>query len=368
MAALSAAVVALTAVGATDKQNAQKQALLNKTETVLVTKATEGVEVMTRRLAGTVVAIDTYTVIPRVSGDIVEQGFKDGDIVKKGQLLFAIDDVRYKAALKSAEAEVEKVKSELNYASSNFNRNEHLYAKNAVSLDTKESVQSKLSILNAALNAAEAQLILAKDDLDHTRIIALYDAKTSKSALSPGNYVTPSTGSLVTLASMDPLRVKFSLSERDFLFYFGTEERFRQLAEISVVLSDGTAYPHKGTVDIIDKVNLVKSADAVQIWAKIANPDMVLSPGSSVTVVLKKTDNVKKTAVPMQVVMHDQKGQYVLVVADGKVEKRAVKISCISDGMQILNSGVKPGEAVILEGAHKVRHGSKVNAVEAKAR
>ncbi len=368
----SKAVILLTAVltgvvvelGAADK-NSKTAARAPRVEKVVVAKVGESSETMTRRLAGTVVAIDTYNVMPRVSGDLIYQGFKDGAIVKKGQLLFKIEDTRYQAAVAAAEAKVEQVKAQIEYAQGNFDRNDHLFEKKAVSLDTRDSIKSGLAVLHANLNAAEAELKLAQDDLAHTKICALYDGKTGKASFPPGNYITPASGKLVTITSTTPVRVRFAISERDLLSYFGSEEKLRANARVAVKLADGTIYPHPGKITIVDNVSVVQSTDSVLVWAQFDNPDYILNPGAAATVILTKEDPEMKAAVPRSAVIFNQRGTMVYVVDQANiVQVRPVTLGSVNGDLQIIHSGVKPGERIITEGMHKVFPGSQVEPVE----
>ncbi len=364
--------LALTAVlagislplGAADK-NGKAAPRAMRLEKVTVAPVGESTDTMNRRLAGTIVAINTYNVVPRVSGDILRQGFADGGLVKKGQLLFEIEDVRYQAAVAAAEAKVAQIKAQVEYAEGNFDRNDKLFKQQAVSLDTRDNIKSILGVLLANLQAAEAELALAKDDLAHTKIYALYDGKTGKSALPPGSYITPATGKLVTITATTPVRVRFAISERDLQSFFGTEAKLRANARVSVKLADGTVYPHPGKITIVDNVSVVQSTDSVQVWAQIDNPDYILHPGAAVTVLLSKEDPAKLPAVPRTAVVFNQHGAIVYVVnQDNVAEARPVSLGAVNGELQVIHSGVKVGERVIVEGMHKIFPGSKVDPVE----
>ncbi|MCQ2377890.1 MAG: efflux RND transporter periplasmic adaptor subunit [Victivallaceae bacterium] len=334
-------------------------------EKVLVGKVGSCSETISRRLAGTVVAIYTYDVVPRISGDIVNVNFKDGTVVQKGQLLFEIDDVRYKAAVQAAQAKVDDIKAQIDYASGNYDRNERLFQKKAVSLDTRDNTKSNLASLQAQLQAAEAELILAQDDLDHTKIRAHYDGKTSKALYTIGRYVTPSTGTLVTVSSTTPIRVRFSLSERDLLKFFGNEEKLRKTGRVALKLADGSLYPHPGVIEIVDNVSVIRETDSIQVWARFDNPDYILNPGASVSVILSKEDPEMYPAVPRQAIVFDRRGARLCVVGEGdKIEIRPVELGSVNGALQVIRAGVKPGERIVVEGMHKIMDGSVVDPVE----
>ena len=351
------------AFAATDK-DAKAPKIAPRVENVVVGEVGLGTETMLRKISSTIVAINAYDVMPRVSGDIVKQGFKDGTQVKKGQLLFQIDDTRYRAAVNAILAKIEKIKAQLEYAESNHKRNDELYSKKAVSKDSWESTKSTLASLKADLMAAQAELILAQDDLAHTRITALYDGTTGKSPYAPGNYITPASGKLNRIVDMRELRAKFSFGMRDYLANFGNEKNFRRNARIELILADGSVYKHPGTIEIVDTTSLVESADSLQVWVRFPNPEGILSPGGAVTVKLSKEDPEKYPAVPRQAIVYDRRGTKVYVVNDqNKVESRAVKTGTATDALQVIREGLKPGERVIVEGTHKVMPGTVVNPV-----
>ena len=313
-----------------------------------------------RRYAGRVSAIDHVACVSRVSGELVGQGFEQGAVVKKDQLLFKIDDVRYQAAVQAAEAKVSQIKSQLEYAESDCRRKEGLYKQKAVSLDSLESIRAQVNTLKAQLQAASAELVLAQDDLKNCRITSPIDGKSGKATYAPGNYITPASGTLVTVTQLDPIRVRFSISQRDFLALFGSEKNLVELAVVKVKLADGITLEETGVIDIVDNQTL-NSTDAIRVWAKFANPRHRLIPNAAVSVHLTKRDAEKLPAVIPSAVMHDRKGAYVYVVGDDNaISRRDVVLGETDGDTQMILQGLSVGEKVVVEGMHKVRPGSTV--------
>ncbi|MBR7104427.1 MAG: efflux RND transporter periplasmic adaptor subunit [Lentisphaeria bacterium] len=336
---------------------------------VVVDKVTTAPDVYTRRYVGSIQPINNVYSTAKVSGDLLSQGFKDGEFVKAGQLLFEIDPTRYIAAVKSTEAKISQIKARLAYAQSNLDRKKELMDKKAVSLDTYQSVLSERDTLKAQLLEAEAALILAKDDLKNTRIIAMTTGKTGKAAYSPGNYVTPSSGTLVQTVQTDPIRVRFSLSARDYLSLFGNDTNIRKHGIVHIKLADDSMYGHKGEIEIVDS-SIQQDTDTVRVWARFKNPDNRLMPYGVVTVILTRDDGKKYPAVIPSAVSHDVKGSFVYAV-DEKTNMPAKKYVILGNALedlQVIRSGIKPGETVITEGFHKILPGVPVKPVKRGAK
>ena len=329
-------------------------------QTVGVAVVEEVGNIQSRRYTGQVVAQAEVNVVPRVSGEILKLGFKDGDYVKKGQLLYTIEKTQYEAAVKQAEANIAESKARLEYAESSFDRNQMLYEVNATSKDTMENTKSALEALNAALAAAEAGLVTAQYNLDHTSITAAIDGLVGVTKFTAGNYITPSSGTMLTIIQMQPIRVRFAISMGDFLSGYGSLTALKQNGEVSLKLADGSEYASGGKIEFLNNEANVKT-DAVQVYASFPNADMKLIPGSTVTVTLSKKGATKMSAVPPSAVMHDAQTSFVYVVGEGnKLERRVVELGDMTKTHQLIKSGLKTGEKVVFQGTHKVMPGDEV--------
>ncbi len=327
---------------------------------VTVGKAVDTDDVITKRYTGHVIAAAAVNVVSRVSGELLRVGFHDGEIVKKRQLLYELDPIRYEAEVKNIEAKIAENKARLAYAELSFKRNSELYAKNATTKDAVDSAESEHNAYKAALLAAEAQLITAKDDLENTKIVAPIDGKISISRYTVGNYLTPSSDILATIVQLDPLRVSFSMSNRDFLSMFGSEKALKQHALLRLKLADDSIYPYTGTVEFIDNQANLRT-DTVQAYASFRNPEGVLVPGSTVTVLLERNNEKKALAVAPSAIMHDSKGPYVYVVdGENKVERRDVVLGQSTSGLQVVTSGLRLGEHIVTDGMHKTMPGAVI--------
>ena len=319
-------------------------------------------DTQSRRYTGRVVSPATVSLVPRVAGEILEVGFRDGDTVQAGQMLYRIDPVRYEAAVKNARGKVVQYKAEHAYARADLARNRSLFKKQAVSRDVLESAERTEQVAyGELLLAAEADLVTAQDDLRNTRIVAPMAGRIGVTAFTAGNYVTTSSGTLVTLVRADPVRVRFGLSVRDMQAVFGSEEELRSLGRVRVRLADGTEYGTEGRVTIVDNTAEGRT-DTVLVYAELANPQSRLVPESTVVVTLyRQTDSVVP-AVPPSAVQHDVQGAFVYVVQeDDRVSLRRVTLGNLVGESQAVRSGLNVHERVVTDGTHKVVDGMKVD-------
>lgn len=319
-------------------------------------------DTQSRRYTGRVVSPATVSLVPRVAGEILEVGFRDGDTVQAGQMLYRIDPVRYEAAVKNARGKVVQYKAEHAYARADLARNRSLFKKQAVSRDVLESAERTEQVAyGELLLAAEADLVTAPDDLRNTRIVAPMAGRIGVTAFTAGNYVTTSSGTLVTLVRADPVRVRFGLSVRDMQAVFGSEEELRSLGRVRVRLADGTEYGTEGRVTIVDNTAEGRT-DTVLVYAELANPQSRLVPESTVVVTLyRQTDSVVP-AVPPSAVQHDVQGAFVYVVQeDDRVSLRRVTLGNLVGESQAVRSGLNVHERVVTDGTHKVVDGMKVD-------
>ncbi len=318
----------------------------------------------TKGYPGKVVPVAQVNIVSRVNGEILELGFRNGDVVKQGQLLYLLDSVKYEAAVKNAEAKVAEFKAKTAYAESSYHRNKQLSDINAVSQDTMESTLSARNAFQASVAAAEADLISAKDDLEHCRIIAPIDGKAGTTNFTEGNYVTTNSGTLVTLVQTSPIRVRFSISNRDYLTMFGGSARsIRDHGAVKLILANGLEYAEAGKIDYVDNT-ANDSTDTIQVFALLNNKDRALVPGGTVGVFLSSKAGVKKPAVAPSAIMQDIKGAYVWIVGEGNVvQKQYVIRGNITKDLQLIDSGLKAGDVVVTDGTHKVSSGDKIRPV-----
>lgn len=278
-----------------------------------------------RTYPGRVVPVAQVKVIPQVSGEVLEVAFENGRMVRKGDLLYRLDPVKYEAAVKNAEAKVAECTAALGYAELSYARHLKLVSTRAVSQDALDGALSARDSARAALEAAKADLVAARDDLRHCRIVAPISAKAGTTRFTEGNYLQKGQAELVTLIQYRPIRVRFSVSNRDFLEMFGgSTRRCREEGVLSLRLADGTEFGEAGSIEYSENA-ADEMTDTVQMYATYPNDGYRLRPGGTVSVSLSSKRGVPRPAVPPTAVLQDVKGPYVWVVGDGgEAERRYV--------------------------------------------
>ena len=336
--------------------------LLAAAITLPVVEVKEVADFKTRIYPGRVVPVAQVNVVPQVSGEILEVGFENGSVVKEGQLLYRLDSVKYEAAVKNAEAKVAECKANLSYAELSYTRHKKLLESRAVSLDAVDNALSQRDSSRAAYAAAQAELISARDDLKHCRIVAPINAKAGSTAFTKGNYVTTSSGTLVTLVQYRPIRVRFSISNREYLEMFGGATRsLQQDGVVALMLADGREYEEPGEIEYTENASDERT-DTMQVYALFKNASFNLKPGGTVTVTLTTKKGVMRPAIPPTAILQDVQGPYVWVLdGQNRVSRRSVARGDISGDWLFVEKGLKKGERIVGDGAHKVHKGMTVN-------
>ncbi len=350
---------------------------------VVVTKVAERKPVILKKYVGTFEPIEKFVTLARVSGNIEEQPFKEGDLVEKGAVLFEIEKIRYQATLDAAKAKIESIKAKieslkaqqmqvsarLRYAQNNYERNKELYENGSVvAKDTMENSKSlldgqtaeykaseaQIKSAEAELQAAEADIKIVEDDLSHCTIRSEITGRAGRVNHTLGNFITPSSGPMVTIVQMDPIYFRFSISERDFTTLFGNLDNLKQSAKIKIELANGQMYDEEGEISFIDN-QLQATTNTLYVWTTFKNSQEILRPGGVATMYLSKEEDVLRPAVPVSAVMFDGTTHTVYIVGpNNMVERRRVELGPIDNGWQVITSGVKAGETVVSEGTHKI--------------
>lgn len=374
LAALSTACLAASLFGTVQAAPAP-----NAANAILPVVAVQAVEMLpqtvSRRLAGRVTALHTVNITARVSGEIKEVAFADGALVKKGDVLYRLDDVQYQAALQSAKAAVMQAQAEALYAERDYKRQQALYEQKASSRDVLDAAERTAKTSAAALASAKAALITAEDNLKHCVIAAPMDGRMSFTNYSAGNYVTAAgsaTTTLATLVSVSPVRVRAALSMKDIAGLYGSIAELQKSAAVQAELSDGSDLSEIGRITAVDNAADEKT-DTLYAAAEFKDPLGRLVPGSTVTITitLSKPDSLFPAVQP-SALQHDAEGAYVWVVnapQDGaaQTQKRRVEVGRAVNGQQLITAGLQKDDVVVVEGMQKAGEGKTVKVQQAAA-
>ena len=330
----------------------QKQAMKMPKEVVVDNPHIEKVNV-SAEATGRVEAQYSIDVIARVSGFLLKKYFHEGDFVKQGQLLFQIDPKEYQLSVNNSRAAVNQYNALYTNAQQEWNRASALVKEDLIS---RSDVDSSLAARNqnrALLDSANQQLELAKVNLSYTSIRSPIDGRIGKVNITEGNYVSPTSGSLVNVSSVTPVYVTFSLKSDDFVKLLKASDRFKDV-QVKVQFGDGTWYNKVGKINFVDN-KIDKDSGSVQMRATFDNTKMWLVPGDYMKVKLVAPKKVEYLTVPQSCTKGDaMSGYYVWSVKDDKAVKKDIKISDDIDNNWIVENGLNTTDTIVVSGIQNV--------------
>ncbi len=330
---------------------------------------------------GTLDGLVNADVRAQVTGYLLKQGYQEGAFVKQGQLLFQIDPRPFQAALDQAEGQLAQARAALANAQAVQRRTEldvqrytPLAEQQAASQqDLDNSVQNNLAAIatvetaKAQIQTYEATVETAKINLDFTRLIAPIDGIAGQAQLQVGALVTPGSGIVTSVSTVDPIKVYFTVGEPQYLAWrqrFPTDASRAQADKelrLQLILADGSTYPHEGKFYFADR-QVDQSTGAIRIAGLFPNPNNILRPGGygKVRAVIRKQPGA--LLIPQRAVSELQGGYQVAVIgADNKVGVRTVTVGDRVDNRWIITSGLNAGDSVVVEGVQRMRTGVHVN-------
>jgi multidrug efflux system membrane fusion protein len=315
---------------------------------------------------GRLVATDTVIIKPLVAGTLVSVHFKDGALLRKGDLMFEIDPRPYAATLQQAQAALVAARSMSLFAQKELQRYEHLITSNAIAkTDLDKRVQSANEAL-AKVNEAQARVELARLDLEHTRILAPFDGRASRVEVTPGNIVDVGERStaLTNLVSISPIYADFEVDEQTFLRYLGNRPAGDSIP-VMLGLAHEEGYPRKGSLSSLDNRLDTRSA-TMRVRASFDNSTGELRPGLFARVLLPSSASRSATLVEDSAIGTDQDKKYVLVInAEGRVQYRQVKPGIRQGALRVIDQGIEPEEQVVVSSLHLATPGTQVAPVRA---
>jgi len=321
---------------------------------------------------GRIEAVNRVSVVARVTAFLDKRNFVEGSEVKSGDLLYELERGPFEADLNSKQAEVAQLKATLVNAKLTTDRARTLLGGPAGQQSTYDAALANQQSLEAQVQGAQAQVDLSKINLDYTQIRSPIDGLIGRTAVTEGNVVTPSSGTLTTIVSQDPMYVTFPASVREGLTL---RDRYAVLGGFKAVvirlrLPDGRVYGQTGELNFVNNT-IAQNTDTITLRGIIPNPRLPgfsprltlreLTDNEFVTVMLEGVEPVEVLAIPRSAVLSDQQGEYVYVVAAGnKAEQRRIHLGQSTSTVASVTDGLSAGEKVIVEGLQKVRPGEAV--------
>lgn len=343
-----------------------KQAQQQKTGAVAV-KSMQVIKRDTPNLyefTGFVEAQQEANITANVSGKITSKNFNGGDWVEAGQVLFSIDQRTYRANVLNAQAGVASARTELARLETDAQRYAKLYEQHAVSRQAYDLALAQRDQAQTTVKAREALLENAQISMGDTDVRAPFAGKISTSDLSVGNYVTAGQTVLATMSNTNPVRIKFSISENEYLALAKahTDAGVNSLQDLKLILSDGTVYEGSGAVDQVNR-EISGNTGALTLKARFSNDSNILLPGMFAR--LQANAGTRKNAVliPQRAVKEMLYKKFVFVIGnDNKVDMREVTLGARVGKLWLVEKGLNGDETIVVEGIQKVNKGSEVKA------
>lgn len=328
----------------------------------------------TSEFVGRVQAIERVSLTSRVTAFLDQRLFKEGTEVNQGDLLYRLERAPFEAAVQQQEAAVADTSSRLANANIQLARAQSLLSTPAGQRSVVDDATANQRSLAALVQSAQAQLHVAQINLDYTEIRAPVAGKISRTSITAGNVVSPSSGPLASIVSQDPMYVLFPVASRTVT---ELQKRYADKGGTAAVvvrlrLPDGSMYDRDGKIDYVEPT-VSATTDSILMRARIANPpgaraeagqpvERRLVDGAFVKVLVEGIRPVMALGIPRKAVLSDQQGDYVYVVgADNKVEQRRIQLGQSTPATAVVAGGLKDGEMVVSDGIQRVRPGIEVS-------
>ena len=313
------------------------------------------------RSLGTVVANTLVQLTARVQGTLERANFKEGDFVKKGDLLFVIDPRPFQAAVAQAEAIYARDQAQMKNALRDRDRYAALRQQGAISVQQSDTSQTNADVMSATVAADKAALDMARLNLDYTQVRSPVDGKTGPILMQPGNMISTSNGltaPLVTIAEVRPIKVSFTLPQSELARIQARQQSKGLLATLDVKDRAGNLLSEP--VDFVS--NMVSNqSGSIELRANFSNGDLSLVPGQLVNVTVQLNDIPNALVLPRDAINDSPGGSFVFAVKNGKAQQVLVDV-LTDDGANVAISGhgIAPGDTVVVEGQLRVTSGGAV--------
>lgn len=330
---------------------------------VVVQQIEENNVIRTFDAPGRVVSKYQVSIMARISGYLQKSFFKEGDYVKAGETLFLIEPAEYQNASNVAGANIQNIKAQLAYANKQLARAEELVRQDYIAKAKYDEILANRDALQAQLSVAQSNYKDTNRNLSYTRVKAPVDGRIGIIDVTVGNYVTPSSGSLTTINSTNPIYVTFPLSSEDYAAISSIDKKADARRKVELFFQNGDKYELNGVQDFLDN-KVDQTTGTVTLRATFQNPNNKLLHGEFVNVRLFANNPVKVPVVPIVAVQENQEGKYVYTIDNKGLPKLTyIKTQGQSGDNWIVKDGLKYGDKVIVEGILKVTPGSPVKIV-----
>ena len=308
-----------------------------------------------REYIGIVEPIQVVQLKPRVTGQIESVHFKEGSVVREGDLLFTVDSAQYAATVALRKADLSKAQAGLARASK-YNERLKSVDKRSISANDIDISASDVQQNRAAVEQAKAALKLAELDLGYSKIKAPITGRIGRAEATKGNFVSSASAPLATIGQTDPIRVSFAMPDKE---YMEQKKAFQspdmEVYNTTLTLADGTRYEARGTRDFEDAV-MDSSTGSITLHLRFENKNGELMPGALVKVTTEPLKSRVSPIVPQEAVMADASGNYVYIIGDGDVaHRRDIELGAEIGASREVLSGLAAGEKVIVSGLQNVR-------------
>lgn len=315
---------------------------------------------------GQFAAVESVELRAQVSGYLTEIRFTDGQMVRKGDLLFVIDPRPFEIALASARATLAQAEATLELAKRQLARGAELRQKDFLAVSDYDSRLQQQKAAEAGLEIARANLRNAELNLDYTHVTSPVTGRIGSHQVSIGNLVSATGTLLSTVVSLDPIYFNFDVSEGDFLA-FQRAVASGQVASprdgklgVQLRLSDEKGWPRQGALTFVDN-QLDRGSGTIRSRALVPNPDLFITPGQFGRVRMPGSGSYEALMIPEAAVLTDQSDKMVMTVAaDGTVVPKVIKPGPVVDGLMVVRSGLNPEDKVVINGLLRARPGGKV--------
>ena len=312
------------------------------------------------KFIGHVEAINEVNIQPQVSGYLEKVLFNEGSLVNKGDILFVIEQQRYIATADLRKAELDKAKANFTQLEKEYKRQKSLNQQKFASESKLDEAYSNMLQAQADVKQAEANYELAKIDLEHTEIRSPINGYIGKAMVTVGNYVSTSSDTLANIVQTDPVRIVFSITDKDML---ELKEKYNEVggeAYSKIILANGKTIK-KPILSRFNDNSINTGTATMSVYSEFDNKDGMLIPGGYVDILIGAGPEKNAVVISQAALAQDEHGNYVMTVnKDNLVEQKRVSLGEVIDNQQIITSGLEAGEKVIIQGLQKVSDGKKV--------